>query len=664
MSAKPKSGAWKYFVLSEDKTRTKCNLCNVSLAYSGGTSSMRNHLKIVHKRVKLLDDESPDSTSMKRQTSLAAWHKSATALGQGKYTAINRSLAVMCGVDLRPMNIANGRGFREFCHQINPLYKVPSDTTLSNYVKLVYDETKEKVLRTVSGSIAALTTDMWTSLANRAYMTVTCHLISKDWKLENIVLATRETSDRHTGINIAKHLKDIEQEFNIHTVIALVTDNARNMLVAAEEAKYVRQSCFSHTLQLCINDGLKQATVTKAVATAKRLVGHFSHSTIATQALHEHQQKMGNSKPISLIQDVATRWNSTFLMIRRLLKLRVSVYGVLWDETIIKQSERASFDLKDSVWKLLEDMVVVLDPLADATQLMTSESLPTCSSVYIILQNILPYVARTDGDSVALSEMKKTIRDNITRRFNVNDLGHPDDGTLNDILAVSTLLDPRSKSLRCMPLIKREKIQDNIVALMDQTHEEQVLQAGVHIKQEAGQENISQSEPKKPCLMDCLAPDVVDLTTESETASAEHELEAYISEPVRVLDPLIWWRNNASKFPRLAKLAKRFLCVPATEVPSERSFSTAGGTVTKLRASLSSDNVDRLTFIHKNYVFPERLPIGGIAGVGKCLSTTIGQPFAPTAPVVVKTEDTMSSQNAPDQPQLPSLDSAPVDMDM
>ena len=42
---------WKYFTLSDDKTKTSCNLCRMSLAYSGGgTSSMRNHLNRVHKK--------------------------------------------------------------------------------------------------------------------------------------------------------------------------------------------------------------------------------------------------------------------------------------------------------------------------------------------------------------------------------------------------------------------------------------------------------------------------------------------------------------------------------------------------------------------------------------------------------------------------------------
>jgi hypothetical protein len=41
-------------------------------------------------------------------------------------------------------------------------------------------------------------------------------------------------------------------------------------------------------------------------------------------------------------------------------------------------------------------------------------------------------------------------------------------------------------------------------------------------------------------------------------------------------DVFIWWRENASKFPDLAKMAQIFLGIPATSICSERLFSKAG----------------------------------------------------------------------------------------
>ncbi|KAL5457250.1 hypothetical protein EMCRGX_G034497 [Ephydatia muelleri] len=40
-------------------------------------------------------------------------------------------------------------------------------------------------------------------------------------------------------------------------------------------------------------------------------------------------------------------------------------------------------------------------------------------------------------------------------------------------------------------------------------------------------------------------------------------------------DPLLWWRSHETYFPTIAKLARKYLCIPASTAPSERVFSTA-----------------------------------------------------------------------------------------
>ena len=66
------------------------------------------------------------------------------------------------------------------------------------------------------------------------------------------------------------------------------------------------------------------------------------------------------------------------------------------------------------------------------------------------------------------------------------------------------------------------------------------------------------------------------------------------------LQPLEWWANAEHKYPLIAKFAKHMLAIPATSVPSERIFSTAGDVITASRASLKPKNVDMLIFLKKN----------------------------------------------------------------
>ena len=62
-----------------------------------------------------------------------------------------------------------------------------------------------------------------------------------------------------------------------------------------------------------------QQAISDAVAIARRIVTHFQHSTQACEALSELQRSV-NIPENKLIQDVASRWNSTIYMVEWLLE--------------------------------------------------------------------------------------------------------------------------------------------------------------------------------------------------------------------------------------------------------------------------------------------------------------------------------------------------------
>ena len=65
-------------------------------------------------------------------------------------------------------------------------------------------------------------------------------------------------------------------------------------------------------------------------------------------------------------------------------------------------------------------------------------------------------------------------------------------------------------------------------------------------------------------------------------------------------DPLQWWKENEKRFPLVAELAKSYFAIPATSVPAERIFSTAGHIVNEKRNCLNPETVDMLIFLNKN----------------------------------------------------------------
>ena len=99
---------------------------------------------------------------------------------------------------------------------------------------------------------------------------------------------------------------------------------------------------------------------------------------------------------------------------------------------------------------------------------------------------------------------------------------------------------------------------------------------------------------------DCFVTEVCPAPSPLETVN--REILTYKAEPRPNTDehPLNWWKEHQYRYPFLARLAMALMCTPATSVPSERVFSTAGDIVTQNRARLQPQHVDTLVFLKKN----------------------------------------------------------------
>ena len=65
-------------------------------------------------------------------------------------------------------------------------------------------------------------------------------------------------------------------------------------------------------------------------------------------------------------------------------------------------------------------------------------------------------------------------------------------------------------------------------------------------------------------------------------------------------NPLNWWQIHENEFPRISRLAKKYLCIPASSATSERTFSKSGQLISKLRSRLNPSLVDKIVFLNRN----------------------------------------------------------------
>jgi len=78
-------------------------------------------------------------------------------------------------------------------------------------------------------------------------------------------------------------------------------------------------------------------------------------------------------------------------------------------------------------------------------------------------------------------------------------------------------------------------------------------------------------------------------SSQGSTILVMSEVDIYLEEKVELpqVDPIEWWRTYESRFPNLSRMARDYLAIPATSVPSEHCFSIAGNVLTKRRSAMT-----------------------------------------------------------------------------
>ena len=88
-------------------------------------------------------------------------------------------------------------------------------------------------------------------------------------------------------------------------------------------------------------------------------------------------------------------------------------------------------------------------------------------------------------------------------------------------------------------------------------------------------------------------------SSEDEASGNKTKQDKYREEPKmsKVGNPLNFWKKNEKRFPHLAKLARKYLCLMATSRTAERVFSSLGLLLTKRRLCLIGENVNKILFL-------------------------------------------------------------------
>ncbi|KAJ8348830.1 hypothetical protein SKAU_G00274190 [Synaphobranchus kaupii] len=435
-----------------------------------------------------------------------------------------------------------------------PGYNMPCRKTIMARVEKLYNDCSASTKRELSKTpYVAITTDCWTSMNTLSYITATCHHIDEKWDIKSHVLTTEKMEERHTAENLRTALTTIIAEWvgDSSKVSAVVHDNAANIVKANDGYDWESVNCFAHTLQLAINDGFKAVTsLERIIGAASKIVAHFHHSTPATHCLHAKQEQMTLPKH-SLIQ-------------------------------CCKTSDARNLELRDEYWRTMEEITPVLKLLEVATTATCGERAVSLSVVHPVVCGLMNQHLRTsEENSISFNTFVNAVRKSLEDRFKPSDRdrAHP--------ALVTSVLDPRHKKLKFVARDIRDAARSHVEDLHQQ-EKTRTDRSTVPENTEVG---------KRESAMSFLLG-----STYHEDTTERSELETYLMQPAAHFDsdPLLWWKAHEEEYPVLARLARRYLCIPATSVPSERVFSASGLLVSRLRPRLLPEHVNMLVFLNKN----------------------------------------------------------------
>ncbi|XP_069800972.1 E3 SUMO-protein ligase ZBED1-like [Dendropsophus ebraccatus] len=603
------SVVWTHFGYSKDDIVQKVVICKHCrkpvIASRGNTSNLFHHLEHNHiiqyeqcmaqKNREAVSDQQQRPTTSKptKQQSIKEAFTNMTNYEKDskRWKEITEAISYYIAKDMAPIATVEHKGFKRLMKTIDRRYIVPSRKYFSQTaIPNMYQTFRKKVsdeLKTVH--YFAATSDLWSSRTMEPYLSFTVHYIDDEWKLQNRCLETAYFPVDHTSEMIAQGIRNMISAWNFteDNLVAITTDNGANIVKAVELNGWTRQQCFGHRLHLAIENALKDQRVERAIRVCKNIVSAFSYSWKKKKALVKAQEEM-NLPQHKLKTACATRWGSMQMMTARVLEQKKAITQVLAEDRKSRHLVPSWADLD-----VLEAVNNALSPLMEFTDALSGEEYVTISFVKPILHLLNTRVLAETEEDV---ELTKTIKTKILQYLNLKF----SDPITEELLETASFVDPRFKVTYIS--------EKHVAAIQEKVKSE--MESAATANRESTRESLepptSSFEGKKAKRSlgsffkgsEAAPPS----TTVPLHQTVEAELSSYLVSPLldSEKNPLEWWRRHSVNFPLLSKVAKKYLCIPATSSSSERVFSSGGNIVTCLRSSLKPEKVNMLVFLSKN----------------------------------------------------------------
>jgi hypothetical protein len=319
-----KIAAIRDYLIEQSDGSALCKICRVRFGKKTSTSTITRHFDARHHNTylavtqRVLDIQHFQPYGRKDQI---------------KVNNIDNKLTHWLVADQMAFMLMDSGWFKAFIRSLNERYTLPCRQTIAKRVSDAFNNRRiqlQPYLIQQPGKFS-LTTDIWSACNMVSYLGITIHWVNTEWQMQILLLDIVLLHDAHTAENITDTICNILCDFVIgDRLLSITTDNGANMVKMGhllhnkieqqfENPNVIYLHCVAHILNLGVHVGLQK--ISSEVKKARTFSSKLRNSPL----LLEDMKKIARSLEEDFKMpetDVPTRWNSTYLMLRRFEKIK------------------------------------------------------------------------------------------------------------------------------------------------------------------------------------------------------------------------------------------------------------------------------------------------------------------------------------------------------
>jgi hypothetical protein len=296
-----------------------------------------------------------------------------------------------------------------------------------------------------------------------------------------------------------------------------------------------------------------------------------NRSAKKTELLLQKQSDLEVKRLLRLKRDIGIRWNSTYDMIVRAIRLRIPIKSWL-EAQIIKETNLDQLELTQTDWKKLKYLVALLRPFAEYTHLLGNTKDTTINHTWNVYNSLFDHL---DAVNQKLHNKDTTVNPWVGEFITAIDAGirklrdyyTETGGPVEQQYALATILDPSQKlDVFNAPEWGRSYSKKYRQTFLDYWK--------THYQEDSGNRSeLAQPHPCRPKSLNAVFRMNRQLHTgrPSQSTTDYNEAERYLKAPVVNGDAdtpvLLVWKTLELSYPSIAKMARDILAVPGKLLP-------------------------------------------------------------------------------------------------